>query len=350
MMTNIIKCLAFALIALILLSLGMIVGYPEVAFADHQVFISDATTLRVTDIATMGAVSDVAGVLSSSTGYDDGYHMVVDSIGRRIFVSDHDSDFMVFNFSLTQLFPTWGGSLSEPLGIAPLPDGRILITDEEDYGGLGQEGLFRLNSNLTLDASASGTSSGDFDGLEGVVYDSVNNRIFVADEDDGDIEIFNGTTLARIGNFDTGTGSDGPYWLGVDGSSNRLFMLSDYSVSGNFGIHVYDIISGGNNLSFNQTLLGSGGASTDCYGTLAVSESTDRLFAIDYCNDTVAIYDTTNLNFLGTVPVARAGTNPLMVSVGDFAAPTPGAPDEGITSGSVLRTPNPGVSPGAPAP
>ncbi len=51
---------------------------------------------------------------------------------------------------------------------------------------------------------------------------------------------------------------------------------------------------------------------------MTVSESRDRLFAVDYCNDTVAIYDTTDLSFLGTVAAGLAGAKPSMVSVGTF--------------------------------
>ena len=48
----------------------------------------------------------------------------------------------------------------------------------------------------------------------------------MADEDDGDIEIFDGTTLEHVGNLFF-CSSDAAYWLGVDGSSNRLFALAD---------------------------------------------------------------------------------------------------------------------------
>ncbi|MFQ5429961.1 MAG: DVUA0089 family protein [Phycisphaerae bacterium] len=312
---------------------------PSPTVADHFVFVADASRVRVSDINTLAPITDLTGSLATCggfsdncAGFDDGLHMVVDSLGRRIFVSDHDSDFSVYDFSacLTEVFPTFGGSLSEPLGIATLPDGKLLITDEEDSGGPGSEGLFRLNSDLTLDLAASGKYS--LDGAEGVAYDAVHDRIYVADEDDYDIEIFDGSTLAHIASVPFCSFGDGAYWLGVDGSSNRLFVLSDSRCSQTgpasptrgetsaYGIHVYQILSGGDDLEYNETLFGSGGPLQDCFGTLAVSESTDRLFAIDYCNHTVAIFDTTTLEFLGTMPVDRAGEEPLMVSVGDIEA------------------------------
>ncbi|MFQ5344126.1 MAG: hypothetical protein ACE5F6_21500 [Anaerolineae bacterium] len=282
-----------------------------VTATDDQVFISDATMLRVSDIATLAKVQDIAGSLGTSGGFDDGRHMVVDTVGERIFVSNHDSNFDVFDFSLTQLFPTWPGFLSEPLGIAPLPNGQLLITDEHDSVGLN-----RLNPDLTFVAD---TPDAVLFTAEGVAYDSVHDRVFVADEDDGDIEVFDGTTLAHIKTLNF-TSEEGPYWLGVDGSSNHLFVLE----VGVDGIHMFNILSGGDNLSFNHTL--SGPVAGFCYSTLAVSESTDRLFAIDRCNDTVDMYDTNTVAFLGAVPTGRAGEVPLMVSVGrlrNLATPTP---------------------------
>jgi len=201
-------------------------------------------------------------------------------------------DFSVFDFSLAQFFPTFGVSLSEPLGMAALPDGKLLITDEED-----SKGLIRLNSDLSLDAQ---TPDSVFDGAEGVAYDAVHDRIFVADEDNDEIEIFNGSSLGHIATVDAGPFSyDGVFWLAVDGSSNHLFALADSKRAGVTGIHVFDITSGGNGLSFNQSLPGSSGPDTFCYTTLAVSEAANRLFAIDNCKNTVAIYDAARLAFLG---------------------------------------------------
>lgn len=295
-------------------------GSPKAAYAnaipmDDQLFIWDGSKLHVSDIATWTALADISGSLGAWGGFDDGAHMVVDNAGRRIFVSDHDYAFDVYDFSLTSSSPAWGVFLLEPLGMASLPDGKLLVTDEEDYAG-----LFRLNSDLSLDAQ---TPDAVFvAGAEGVAYDSIHDRVFVADEDEEEIEIFNGATLGHIGTAGLNCSSDGPYWLGVDGSSNRLFALADSrcpSPANNYGIHAFAIISDGDGLSFDQTLFGSEGGSTDCYGALAVSESADRLFAIDYCNYTVAIYDTTSLALLGTVPVGRSGTDPLMVAVGHYA-------------------------------
>ena len=170
-----------------------------------------------------------------------------------------------------------------------------------------------------------------FDGCEGVVYDSVHRRIFVADEDDGDIEIFDGASLEHLGGVRSSCGSEGPYWIAVDGSSNHVFMLAegscldDFGTASVYGIHVFDIGNCPDELTFTNTILGSAGAASDCYGTLTVSESTDRLFAIDYCTSeahplaTVDIFDTGTLEFLGSVPVERAGEAPLMITVGHLA-------------------------------
>ncbi len=168
---------------------------------DDQIFISDAEMLRVSDIATLNPIADVSVTLGTCStpgsgfecpGFDDGKHMVVDTLGERIFVSDHDEPFIVFDFSsppeVTQIFPTVGVQLCEPLGIAPLPDGKLLITDEDTCVG----GLFRLNSDLSLDAEAEvpGDSGCSAYNPEGVVYDAVHERIYVADEDCDEIEIF----------------------------------------------------------------------------------------------------------------------------------------------------------------
>ena len=291
--------------------------------ADHLLYIQDENPgnegLHVINIASMTQLSFSPGSLDvccEGFGFDDGRHLVIDSLGSRIFVSDHDQDFDVYDFSLTELgWPGVGISLSEPLGIHPLVDGKFLITDEE--GDDTDESLFRLNADLSLDIAASGPTN-KFDGAEGVVYDPIHDRIYVADEDDPDIEIFDGSTLAYIGGVSIPVCCDAAYRIGVDGTSNRLFAVFDTTLAGKYGIHVYSILSGGDSLSFETTLFGSGGSGSDCYGTLTVSESRDRLFAVDYCNDTVAIYDTTDLSFLGTVAAGLAGAEPSMVSVGTF--------------------------------
>jgi DNA-binding beta-propeller fold protein YncE len=300
---------------------------PGPSFADDHLLIADAETLRVTDIATFGVVSDIPGTLATSGGFDDGHHMVFDTLGGRIFVSDHDQPFMVFDLTLTRTSPVFGVQLVEPLGIATLPDGKLLITDEENTSG-----LFRLNADLSFHA---GITESVFDGPEGVAYDAIHDRILVADEDAGEIEVFDGTTLEHLSTT-TVCGSDGPYWIAVDGSTGRVFFLADTpcpdSPDGLMGIHVYDWDCSATHLSFNRTLVTSEGKGDggDCYGALTVSESTDRLFAIDFCNSTVDVFETGTLERLGVVPVGRTGESPLMISVGHFGTVARGADEEAL--------------------
>ncbi|RMD82093.1 MAG: hypothetical protein D6815_10060 [Candidatus Dadabacteria bacterium] len=260
----------------------------------------------------VSAVSPPPGVtLPSFGGFDDGRHMVVDPFGNRIFVSDHDTDFDVYDTCLNPLTVTWGYNASEPLGLAVMPNGKLLLTDEESCG------VTRLKKDLSLDKDSTGGCS---DYPEGVAYDSVHDRVYVAAEDDYSIDIFDGTTMTFVDSFGANTPSDGPYWLGVDGSSNHLFVLSDSGFQGvsgtEYGIGVFDISAGGDSLAFNQVLAGSNGPTSDCFGALAVSESRDKLFAIDYCNDTVAVFDTNTLTQTGTVPASCLGSGtPTMISV-----------------------------------
>lgn len=298
---------------------------PDQSVPDDHLFVWDTDTLHVFEIdsaMTYPVVANIPGgapVGFEDFGFDDGRHMVFDSFSQRIFVSDHDNNFDVYDTALNELSIDWFSldkfSLDEPLGIAPLPNGQILISDEES-----SIGLFRINADLmTVDAQASGSYS--LDGAEGIAFDAVNNLVFLADEDDGDIEIFDGTTLEYIDGL-TVCGSDGPYWIAVDGSSSRVFFIADYPCptffEGSYGIHVLDIGCVPGDLSFNRTILGSGGGEVDCYGTLAVSESTNRLFAIDYCTDTLNVFDTETLEQLISVPIdSDGGKTPLqMISVG----------------------------------
>lgn len=336
-----------SLISIFILMSFLLSGYSSLALADDQLFIQSAGAgpmLLVTDIDTMSAVVDIPGTVAG-LGYDDGKHMVIDPIGKRIFVADHDSDFAVYDFALNLLSPAWGGALLEPLGLVVLPTGSILVTDEEDGGGAGKEALFRLNPDLSLAASATGTSPGDFDGPEGIAYDAVNNRIYMANEEDNELVVFNGGTLAYIGFVNAGFRFDGPYWLAVDGSSNKLFVLGDsrttVAMGENFGIHVWTISNGGDTLTFDQTLLGSlgGGASssTNCVGSIAVSESKNRLFAVDNCANTVSVYDTTSLAKLADVPLARRGSRPVMLAVGHLgAAPLAAVPVPNLSLWNLL--------------
>ncbi len=277
---------------------------------DDEILISDAL-----DFSTIIDIDLSNSSFSSfgSIGFDDGAHLVFDTAGQRFFVSDHDNPFRVFDFLVTVIFPTFGGSLVEPLGMAPLPDGNLLITDEEDA-----DGLFRLNPDLSINASA--VPGNYFDGAEGVTYDSTRNWIFVADEDDGDIEVFDGTTLANIGTAPTFCQSDAAYWIAVDGSSDHVFILADSrcpsSPNDDWGIHVYRIGNCPSEITYVQTLGGFGKGS--CYGAMAVSETTDRLFAINFCTDEVDIFDTATLSSLGSVPSARTGDYPAMIAVGHY--------------------------------
>lgn len=210
-------------------------------FDDH-VFISDADGLRVSDAASLAPITDVAGTLSTSGGFDDGFHMVVDTVGQRIFVTDHDLPLRVFDFALNPLAVSPGVILSEPLGIAALPDGTLFVTDENEF-----DGLFRVNPDLSLDAQVPTAGWDGFFGAEGIALAVDSGLVFVADEDDGEVEIFDAATLAWVGdvnvNFSaTVPNADGPYWLGVDEGANRLFLLADSLVGvapGDFGVHVY---------------------------------------------------------------------------------------------------------------
>ncbi len=280
-----------------------------------NLIIANANSVRGCDIETLAFVSEImppSGVnLPTFGGFDDGRHMVVDPRGARMFVTRHDSDFDVYDTCLNPLTVNWGVNLSEPLGLAVMPNGKILVTDEESFG------VTRLTSALALDVDSTGGGS---DYPEGLAYDSVHDRIYIAAEDDSNIDIFDGTTLAYIDSVSMPTTSDAGYWVAVDGSSNRLFVLSD-SPTGTFpnveyGIFVYDISGGGDVLTFDQVLPGSSGPATDCFGALAASEAHDRLFVIDYCNDTIAVFDTSTLTQTGTVPAACTGTDaPTMISV-----------------------------------
>ena len=282
-----------------------------------NLIIANANTVRGCDIDTLAFVSEItppSGVtLPSFGGFDDGRHMVADPRGGRLFITHHDSDFDVYDTCLNPLTVNWGVSLSEPLGLAVLPNGQILVSDEEDSSGP----VYRLSADLSsLIQSGSG---GSFDGAEGIAYNAANDRLYIADEDDGDIEIFSGSTLTSIATVSSITGYEGPYWLAVDPSESLLFELSD-DCRGIFpneecGIFVYDIVSD-DSLSYLQTLTGSSGPTQDCFSAMAVSEQFHKLFAVDSCNDTIAVFDTTTLTQTGTVPAACTGPDaPTMVAV-----------------------------------
>ncbi|RMF94475.1 MAG: hypothetical protein D6734_07645 [Candidatus Schekmanbacteria bacterium] len=264
-----------------------------------QLFVSDANTLRICSINNFSKNKEIKISLSTEGGYEYGYHMTMDNINKRLFVINGGNGIEIFDFASGEII-NWSATGGSPLGVTVQNDGKIIVVDELT------EDMNRYNPDLSF---LDDNDYYKFDDPEGVAYDSYHNRIYVAEQNDDKIFIFNGTTLAHINTVNVDPdNADAPYWLVVDGAVNRLFVLSDdYS-----GIFVYDIISNGNDLKFNKKIPSSG----DCYGTLALSKTDHKLFAVNYCNDTVEVFSTESLNFLGTVPVSCTGTDPLMIAAG----------------------------------
>ena len=125
---HLLRYLGTAAVAVLLLAVSLSAGpaQADAPLPDDHVFIADADNLYVSDAATLDAVTDISGSLTTAldAGFDDGDHMVVDSHGERIFVSDHDNDFDVFSFSLSPQTVTWAVPSASPWALRSCPTAR----------------------------------------------------------------------------------------------------------------------------------------------------------------------------------------------------------------------------------
>ncbi len=258
----------------------------------------DDRTTTLTPLFTTKLEPDNA---PSAMGLDNPRGLEIDAENHRLFVSDNsNSRVLVFNLNATDQ-----------------------IADYRPDYVLGKGNFYE---------SGTGTASQTrLDNPRDVVYDAANDRLFVAGTEDNRVMVFdlssgitNGMNAQYVlgqPNFTTGTTGvtqakmNAPTGLALDAARNRLFV----SESGNNRVLAFDTASLATGMSASNVLgqadFTTGTAATTQTGLNAPQQldydvNTNRLYAADYSNNRVVVYD-----------VAAIADNEAQISVlgqGDF--------------------------------
>ena len=274
--------------------------------------------------------------------------VALDAVNHRLFVAD-DNNNRVLLFDLTAgnaladrtadrvlgqadlkgNNANRGGSatantLSSPRGLAYDASGnRLLVADTGNSRVLvyntaaitnGQDAVSVLGQ-ATFTGTASAISQSGLNGPDGLAYDSTNSRLFVADNGNSRVLVYdvsivtNGENATNVlgqadfisdGAATTQSGLDGPRGLAYDSSGSRLFVADNT----NSRVVVYDVasISNGQNAVnvLGQADFISGGSATTQGGLngprgLAYDSSNNRLFVADRDNNRVMAYDVASI-------------------------------------------------------
>ncbi|MBC5809245.1 MAG: hypothetical protein GIW95_00075, partial [Candidatus Eremiobacteraeota bacterium] len=149
------------------------------------------------------------------------------------------------------------------------------------------------NNIAILDASTHaqlGTISGSgVNGPVSVAYDRIKQQLYVGNWNDDTVGVFNAATNVKMGIL-SGNGIDAPYGVGV-GNEGRLYV-ANLDAQGGKGISRFD--------TNNQFAALPALTSTPYAGGIAVG--VNKVFASNYFNNTIAIFDPTNNDaYIGSI-------------------------------------------------
>lgn len=294
--------------------------------ANQMLYVGDTGNQRILvyDVSTIANGEAAANVLgatdfnspgggTTSSSFDNISSMSIDESNGRLFAVDQNNNrVLVFDINT--------------------------LTDGEGAANvLGQ-------SNFT--SSTNATSSAGFDSPASVAYDSNNDQLFVADQGNNRVMVFDVSTIANgetaqnvLGQQDFSSVSsdtssstmDQPQSLLYDPDEERLFV----GESGNLRVMVFDVATVTDGESA-ENVLGApdfdsmgGGASQSTFDTpynLAYASSSGRLFIADGDLNRVIVFDAAAANASTTVSVNSAtvradGSGVVDISV-DIADPT----------------------------
>ncbi|MBP6866390.1 MAG: peptidoglycan-binding protein [Candidatus Pacebacteria bacterium] len=331
-------------------------GYSVIDSVNHRLFITDSGHNRVLvynlnssnqlveripdNVLGQSDFYGSTGVSNTSTGLSDPKGLAFDSVNNRLFVSGVNRILIYDTTTITNgeaavnvlgqadftssVYSTTSSTLITPDGISyDSANSRLFVADEANRRVLvydvtiitdGEAAVNVLGQTLFTTSTNATTATG-MSGPKGVSYDSVNNRLFVVDEDNSRVLVYDTTSITNgeaavnvLGQalFTTnngGTTSTSMYYpraVTVDTTNNRLFV-SDYN---NSRVMVYDITSITDGEAavnvLGQANFTSGTGSTSSirldgpYG-IYYDNSNNLVFVGDYSNNRIIIYDTTSI-------------------------------------------------------
>ncbi len=200
-------------------------------------------------------------------------------------------------------------TLVDPVFVAESGNNRVLVYDVATIGN-GESAQNVLGQSSFTTGTAAATAAG-LNSPRGVAYDSVNNRLFVADTGNNRVLVYDMATITNgqnavnvLGQSSyTGTaaattqaGMNAPEELAYDSGNNRLYVAD----SGNNRVLVYDVaaITNGENAInvLGQSSFTTGTAATTQAGMsgprgMVYDSVTNRLYVAGAGNNRVTVYD-----------------------------------------------------------
>jgi DNA-binding beta-propeller fold protein YncE len=337
-------------------------GYKESAFDVRCVRKIDTITNGMNAAYELGQPSGTAFTTNTSATTQSGMNsprsFAFDAANNRLFVADHQNNrVLVFNTStitngmnaadllghydsiltLNPVYTTTNNDDSpgelgfrSPAGIAfDTTNHRLFVADASNYRVL----VFNLNTDNTLPDKIADNVLGQPDfhtyanaltqaGMgypNGIAFDAANNRLFVVDNNNNRVLVYNTSTITNGMNaayelgqpsgtaFTTNTaatsqsGMSGPQGLAFDAANNRLFVAD----ASNYRVLVYNTatITNGMNAAYELGQPSGTAFTTATQATtqggmkspdgIAYDGANHRLFVADYANARVLVFDVT---------------------------------------------------------
>jgi DNA-binding beta-propeller fold protein YncE len=189
---------------------------------------------------------------------------------------------------------------------------RVLVYNLNSDGTLASHAPVAVLGQTLFTTNTQATTQSGFNMPTSMVFDGVNNRLFVVDQGANRVLVFDTTTITNgenavnvLGqaNFTSGTGAttqaglNGPFGIAYDSAGQRLFVGQGGSANRVSVFDVASITNGENavNVLGQTTFTGSGSGTTQSTFSnvqgLAYDENGQRLFVSDVLNNRVMVFD-----------------------------------------------------------
>ncbi len=170
---------------------GLIKGLSFYSNGNLLLSNQNGTDSKIIEHTTSGAVAGGGINFNTDPPSDDGDGVIYNPITGTIFVAD-DVDEKIYEFTTagvlqSQFFTTSiHSSFDEPEGLGVLSNGNLLVADDKG----GTQSIYEITTSGVLVNAVNMYDLTGWDDPEGVTYDPVSNRIYVAFNDQDKIGIF----------------------------------------------------------------------------------------------------------------------------------------------------------------